>query len=98
MYVLNLPQNANPKWLPGEVIEVPSQNSVKVKLSDNRIVHRHIDHVRKRYQNNAIPTRSNSDDLFSFPTVPHQPIVPQTRQQERRYPTCIRRPVDRYGL
>ena len=46
VYVRNW--SSGPKWLSGKVIEQHRATNVDVTLDDGRIIHRHLDHVRKR--------------------------------------------------
>ncbi len=47
VYVRNF--GSGPRWLPGHVSTVMGNVSAKVALDDNRIVTRHEDHIRKKY-------------------------------------------------
>lgn len=46
VYVRNW--SSRPKWLSGKIIEQHGATNVDVALDNGRIIHRHLDHVRKR--------------------------------------------------
>ena len=50
--------SGGPTWLPGTVIATHGPLSFEVRLSDNRVVRRHIDHVRSR----TVVTGESTDD------------------------------------
>ena len=65
---------SGPKWIPAEIQEVTGPVSVMVKLHDNCIVRRHIDHVRKRTDSEVVP---QSKQATSEPEIKDEmPVVP----------------------
>ena len=62
------------KWIPAEIQEVSGPVSVMVKLQDNRIVRRHIDHVRRRMESELV---SQSNQATAEPELEDEmPVVP----------------------
>ena len=59
MFVKNF--TASPKWLPGCISTVCFFLSFDVELEDDRIVKRHIDHVRNRVSVPSTSEPSNGD-------------------------------------
>ena len=51
VYVRQFPPNQRESWVAAQVCELTGPLSFKVKLSDGRVLRRHVDHVRKRYGN-----------------------------------------------
>jgi hypothetical protein len=47
VYVRNF-SASKPKWLPGAIEVMHRESQAKVKLSDERMVNRHFDHIRTR--------------------------------------------------
>ena len=37
-----------PRWIPGTIVKVHGSRSFEIKLSDGRMVRRHLDHIRLR--------------------------------------------------
>ena len=67
----NLPSN-NPKWLPGVIVKVTGPHSYAVRLSDERIVRKHVDHIIR--WNSSSTTPVDADDLaISDSGVPPTP-------------------------
>ena len=98
------------KWLSGEIISI-AQRSVKVKLFNGLVIHRHLDQIRKRSVEETTVPESNPDAYTYIPvnrdrpetvssSVDPHPEVPAVTQlpQNRRYPQRVRRPPDRLNL
>ena len=95
------------KWLAGNIDEVRGPLTYMVKLSDGRLVKRHVDHIRNRTStkpsssHNVIPL---NDERLSFGPLlnseesqPEQ--SPQSQEQQSipiRSSSCVRRPPDRF--
>jgi len=62
VYVVNF--GTGQRWIPGVVIEKSGPVSYVVKLSDDKNVRRHIDHVRLRYAENVSQNTSVTSDTF----------------------------------
>ena len=77
-----------PCWLAGEVVRHKGQCVLIIKLTDNRIVHWHLDHVRQRFGNTTPDVETpitGGDDPLMAPTSPNIPQEP-TREQEQLSP------------
>ena len=59
-------------WLPGIIVNAPGPRSYNVKLSDNRVVRRHADHIRSCSVD--LPAQNPNNDLDD--TIPI--VVPDT--------------------
>ncbi|XP_065902358.1 uncharacterized protein [Dysidea avara] len=53
-----------PAWLPGVIEKCRGPLSYLVKLQSNKMVCRHVDHVKIRMSNNDVTDISDSDDDF----------------------------------
>ena len=104
VWVRNFSQG--PCWLAGEVVDHKGQCALIIKLTDNRIVHRHLDHVRQRL-GNTIPdvdtTTTGGDDPLMAPTSPNSSQEP-SRDREQLSPPAplprrsarVRKPPNRF--
>lgn len=103
VYVRNY--GAGDKWTPGKVKSTEGSRVVSVE-TDNGIVHRHADQVRKRMPDRPSATMSNNDSegtgaqpsdgtttLQSAPPDVAADVQPQLRRSTRE-----RKPVERYGF
>ncbi|XP_049276120.1 uncharacterized protein LOC125760286 [Rhipicephalus sanguineus] len=103
VYVRNY--GAGDKWTPGKVKSTEGSRVVSVE-TDNGIVHRHADQVRKRMPDRPSATMSNNDSegtgaqpsdgtttLQSAPPYVAADVQPQLRRSTRE-----RKPVERYGF
>ena len=64
-------------WIPGVIVEMIGPLTYKIKLEDNRLVQKHLDHIRCRL--------SSTEPLGSIPSLdnPDQfPIIPQTQDKD----------------
>ena len=79
VYVSDLP--AKDAWLPGVVTKELGSRTFEIRLSDNRTVRRHIDHIRDRSSNlNSASTQSDwVDTSVEIPSVPQPPTVAPTQ-------------------
>ena len=99
------------KWLPGIAISV-AQRSVKVKLTNGLVIHRHFDQVRKRTIND-LPAESapeSDPEAYTYISVnSDEPVVSESMSSSeapvveqlphnRRYPLRIRKAPDRLNL
>ena len=93
--------SSGPTWLPGTVIATRGPLSFEVKLTDDRVVRRHIDHVRSRTAGTFVSTDDQDDlDDVDLPTIsPEEPTrgaqVEDTPPSEPRRSTRVRHPPDR---
>ena len=70
--------SSGPTWLPGTITECKGAVSFGVLLEDNRVVRRHIDHIRCRTVDvPAIPDSGISDD-FELPDISQPTDQPRT--------------------
>ena len=65
------------EWVPGWIQSVTGPLSYVVRLSDNRLVKRHVDHIRKRYADVV----SSPEMDISTPSVPRSVVVPSSVEQ-----------------
>ena len=56
---------AGPAWLAGSIVDTLGSLSLQVKLTDGRVVRRHIDHVRVRFTPLHDEVLEEEDDYFS---------------------------------
>ena len=94
MYVWNFGEGDT--WLAGTIVNAPGPRSYNVKLSDDRVVRRHADHIRFRCLPDQISDTS-SDGTIPFPTIsdaipPVDNVVPSV---PLRRSTRTSRPPDR---
>ena len=76
-----------PKWLLRVVVTVSGPGSVEVKLSDGRVVRRHIDHLLGRQASQGSGVRGQMvqrpvfDPVEQYMSLPEQPdgVVPEAR-------------------
>jgi len=100
-----------PQWLPGHVIAKAGPVSYKVKLSDGRVWHRHIDQIRKCFTDNQVNLPDLKSDVSGEGLVldggegaeqqqivnnGNQPQVVNEQAETRRSQRRIKPPV-RYG-
>ena len=83
-------------WLAGTIVNAPGLRSYNVKLSDDRVVRRHTDHIRFRYLPDQVSDTS-SDDTIPITTIsdaipPADSVVPSA---PLRRSTRTSRPPDR---
>ena len=75
-------------WLPGKIVKQTGPVSFLVKLEEGRVWRRHINQIRKRFENkNSNPTITNDGyipNLIDFPieSVPY-PTVTDTQEPPR---------------
>ena len=85
--VRNLP-SSNPKWLPGVIVKVTGPLSYVVRLSDERIVHKHVDHIIRRNSSSITPV--DADDLaVSDSGVPPTPDEDTSANPEPQPPEVV---------
>ena len=100
--VADLP--AKDVWLPGTVSRVLGSRTYELRLSDNRVVRRHIDHIRANsllesdssIQTDWVPTPLDSSSRESSPTLPSPPENPPPPRRSARIPHPPERLVDQY--
>ena len=91
--------SSGPKWLAGVIVEVLGPLSYQIKLDDNRIIKRHVDHLLTRSEfkeptldDEVLPgpvlTQDNSpvvaNDTATASSSPQDTVT--SSQAERRYP------------
>ena len=82
------------KWLPGVITAIKGPLSYEVTLLDNRVVRRHTDHVRKRFDSSTTET---TDDWLPTPTTqPDTPPETPPVQVPARRSSRVRVAPDRY--
>ncbi len=93
------------KWLPGVITKVNGPVSFIIELQDSRLIRRHIDHVRKRY-NEDIGSPPVTEDDFSptiEPPTRSNLSLSRTKNSLSRtsirspYPSRVRHPPTRYS-
>ena len=106
VFVRQFSQGNSPvTWIPGTVEAVQGPVSYQIRLLDNRLVRRHVDHIRRR--SCEVPTVSTSpEDDISFDiscssTSPTRPVpdalsIPRPQVPLPRRSVRIRRPPDRW--
>ena len=95
------------KWLEGTIEEIKGPLTYMVKLSDGKLVKRHVDHIRNR--TSTEPSNSQdiippTNDSLSFgpllnsdePQPDQPPQVPEQQPLPVRSSSRIRRPPDRF--
>ena len=88
--------NGRNGWIPGIVMEKRGDKSFFfVELPDGRVVHRHIDHVRRR--SNEVPRNRDQEEDDMLPEVPLEK-VPTFQTQQPRRSTRNRGPPDRLQM
>ena len=74
VFVKNLPPGSKPIWLPGVIQASKGPRSYTIVLTDGRVVRRHCDHLRQRYEQENKPISSQEDlDLAPSIAVPSPP-------------------------
>lgn len=82
------------RWLPGVVTAIKGPLSYEVKLLDDRVVRRHIDHVRQRFDSSTI---EQTDDWLPTPaTQPETPPETPPVEVPTRRSSRVRVAPDRY--
>lgn len=83
--------NNTTKWTPGIVESITGPLSFTVRLRDGRVLHRHVDQLRKRYTTNILPDvvepGSHSDDVVLQPTLKFDLPYPKAHVSESLVPT-----------
>ena len=86
------------KWLPGVISKIKGPLSYVVKLEDERLVRRHVDHIRVRSSSSESPV--TSDDLWlptSTETTPVDTVEPpQAEPLPLRRSARVTQPPDRF--
>ena len=82
-------RNMATKWLPGVIIEEKGDFTFFIELEDARVLHRHIDHIRKRSCDITTSPTSDDDDLL-VPTAAQENVPEPSRRSTRN-----RNPPDR---
>ena len=89
-------------WLPVVVKELTGPVSYTVELEDDRVVHRHVDHVRGRTSPDHMPPRAGTPDEVSpveFPTpVPDPPESPAGDSAVLRRSSHQHQAPERFGI
>ena len=88
-----------PRWIPGTIVKVHGSRSFEIKLSDGRMVRRHLDHIRLRTNDVSdellgdlpIDTPPNADAETDNPPETDSPPEIEPRRSTRH-----RQPPDRY--
>ena len=100
VWVCNFSQGLT--WLAGVVVQNQVQCSLHVKLTNGRVIHRHLDHIRQKVESATLdpenPT-SEADDPLMDPTSLNSRAEP-LREQESVPPLTSepRRSLDRESL
>ena len=70
------------KWIPGMITKITGPVSYQVKLTDDRILKRHLDQIRIHYDNaqNTEATDQWTPDTTDIPTLPSSPSQPPVRR------------------
>lgn len=88
-------------WLPGHIEMIRGPVSYTIRLADDRIIRRHIDHIRSRSVNHRPnPATSETDPYIDFPSStpqaptgpPRLPVQPLRRSGRTRNPPDWWRP------
>ena len=92
--------STKPTWVPAVIKNKTGPLTYELKLTDGRIVRRHIDHIISR-ESNVDPPFDNFDDLdfsTSIPSAEQPSPSPYDKQMcpQIRRSTRIRKPPDRY--
>ena len=105
MWVRNFSQGLT--WLAGEIVKYKGQCSVIVKLTDGRVIHRHLDHIRQKTGSTSPDhTTTTIDDPLIAPAFPSdQTEFPSASSSEQEPSELIprrsarhRRPLRPIGL
>jgi len=92
-----------PKWLPGEVVKISGPVSYEIKLDDERVVRRHIDHMHKRQvseRSRSYSPHRKDQGILDTPIMPVPmsggtlPVVPHTPVKSDTLPVPPGRPPD----
>ena len=86
VYVKNFA--GGPKWLPGTVVKSRGQLHYEVRLSDDRLCNRHIDHVRRREDTFPIPVGEENEEHENV-----EPLVVRRSNREKRQPERYGEPI-----
>ena len=80
-------------WLAGIISKTQSTQTYDIKLPDNRILYRHVDHIRPRSIDPIQPTDNddNQHDVILFPTSSDNATPLSTLRRSTR----VSRPPDR---
>ena len=94
VYVKNF--SSGPKWLPGVITAVRGPVSFTITLSDNRIVRRHVDHIRDRKDSQEQELETDDDWLSQAvpsptPTTVTKPAVTIAPRRSSRVRTATQR-------
>ena len=98
VFVLNFsPQHPQPKWLFGQIREILGPVSYTVELHDQRVVHRHVDHIRLRTSTepstSLISESDIADDSFDDFSIPlSRQLSPTSAPPLRRFTRTCRQP------
>ena len=68
-----------PKWLPGIIMDNTGPTSYRVKLDDDRVVRKHIDQMRIRYDNSELPTVV--PDIVVDKPIVREIVVPEINRE-----------------
>ena len=99
VYVRNFAQGDT--WLAGKIVNAPGPRSYNVKLSDDRIVRRHVDHIRPHSAD--LPDKSSDNVLDeTIPITVSEQNLPENNNTAPPVPlrrsTRISRPPDRLTI
>ena len=86
VYVKNFA--GGPKWLPGTVVKSRGQLHYEVRLSDDRLCNRHIDHVRRREDTFPIPVGEENEEHENV-----EPLVVRRSNRGKRQPERYGEPI-----
>ena len=94
-------------WLAGEVVKYKGQCSMIVKLTDGRVIHRHLDHIRQKTGSTSPDhTTTTIDDPLIAPAFPSDQTESPSASRSEQEPSQLiprrsarhRRPPDRLTL
>ena len=77
------------KWIPAEIVQVRGPVSYKLRLQDNKIVRRHVDQIRTRFNDNV--------DYYSNDVIDDGPTVARNVDNDLPLPTPISIPASTTG-
>ena len=87
VYVCNF--SSGPKWLPGVITSVRGPLSYEVTLLDDRVVRRHVDHVRRR--SDSTPSSMTPTDLCLPEPIGEPPTATESTATEPPVTAPLRR-------